>query len=87
MRTIHTLIAGWLLAMFCLATSHAQASTGVDVNLDSADNGLLVISYHDIRDDVVRHGDPDPYAVSTQNFAAHLDCCPPMGITRYRSRS
>ncbi|WP_269790818.1 poly-beta-1,6-N-acetyl-D-glucosamine N-deacetylase PgaB [Stenotrophomonas sp. Iso1] len=74
MRNIHTLFAGWLLALFCLATNaHAQASTGTDINLDSADNGLLVISYHDIRDDVVRHGDPDLYAVSTQNFAAHLD--------------
>lgn len=34
---------------------------------------LLVLSYHDIRDDVARKGDPDLYAVSTQNFAAHLD--------------
>ncbi|MGY1424407.1 poly-beta-1,6-N-acetyl-D-glucosamine N-deacetylase PgaB [Lysobacter sp. A289] len=34
---------------------------------------LLVLSYHDIRDDVARKGDPDAYAVSTQNFAAHLD--------------
>lgn len=38
-----------------------------------ADAKLLVLSYHDIRDDVARRGDPDPYAVSTQNFAAHLD--------------
>ncbi|EEF93556.1 hypothetical protein CATMIT_01813, partial [Catenibacterium mitsuokai DSM 15897] len=34
---------------------------------------LLVLSYHDVRDDVARKGDPDAYAVSTQNFAAHLD--------------
>ncbi|QDH70403.1 poly-beta-1,6-N-acetyl-D-glucosamine N-deacetylase PgaB [Marilutibacter alkalisoli] len=34
---------------------------------------LLIISYHDIRDDIARKGDPDQYAVSTQNFAAHLD--------------
>jgi biofilm PGA synthesis lipoprotein PgaB len=38
-----------------------------------AQAALLVLSYHDIRDDVARRGDPDPYAVSTQNFAAHLD--------------
>ncbi|WP_449466509.1 poly-beta-1,6-N-acetyl-D-glucosamine N-deacetylase PgaB [Stenotrophomonas humi] len=74
MRNIHTLVAGWLLAVFCLATStHAHASTGTDINLDATDNGLLVLSYHDIRDDVARQGDPDLYAVSTQNFAAHLD--------------
>ena len=74
MRNIHTLVAGWLLAAFCLATStHAHASTGTDINLDATDNGLLVLSYHDIRDDVARQGDPDLYAVSTQNFAAHLD--------------
>lgn len=34
---------------------------------------LLVLSYHDIRDDVARKGDADAYAVSTQNFIAHLD--------------
>lgn len=34
---------------------------------------LLVLSYHDIRDDVSGKGDADAYAVSTQNFAAHLD--------------
>ena len=38
-----------------------------------ADASLLVLSYHDIRDDVARQGDVDPHAVSTQNFAAHLD--------------
>ncbi len=34
---------------------------------------LVVLSYHDIRDDVAAKGDPDPYAVSTGNFVAHLD--------------
>lgn len=34
---------------------------------------LLVISYHDVRDDVALKGDADSYAISTQNFAAHLD--------------
>lgn len=38
-----------------------------------AANPLLVLSYHDIRDDVAPKGDADGYAVSTQNFAAHLD--------------
>jgi biofilm PGA synthesis lipoprotein PgaB len=35
--------------------------------------GLLVLSYHDVRDDVAAKGDADRYAVSTANFAAHLD--------------
>ncbi len=34
---------------------------------------LTVLSYHDVRDQVADSGDPDAYAVSTQNFAAHLD--------------
>ncbi|MEO6366056.1 MAG: poly-beta-1,6-N-acetyl-D-glucosamine N-deacetylase PgaB [Luteimonas sp.] len=34
---------------------------------------LVVISYHDIRDDVRVEGDADQFATSTQNFAAHLD--------------
>ena len=38
-----------------------------------ANEALLVLSYHDIRDDVAAEGDPDAYAVSHQNFAAHLD--------------
>ncbi|MGX5730260.1 poly-beta-1,6-N-acetyl-D-glucosamine N-deacetylase PgaB [Pseudoxanthomonas beigongshangi] len=38
-----------------------------------ATDPLLVLSYHDIRDDVAKKGDADAYAVSTQNFAAHLD--------------
>lgn len=36
-------------------------------------DALLVLSYHDIRDDVAPKGDPDPFAVSTRNFAMHLD--------------
>ncbi len=34
---------------------------------------LVVLAYHDVRDDVAAKGDPDAYAVSTRNFAAHLD--------------
>ena len=34
---------------------------------------VLVLSYHDIRDDVAAKGDPDPYAISTTNFVAHLE--------------
>ncbi|PSD43536.1 hypothetical protein C7E23_18110, partial [Elizabethkingia anophelis] len=41
--------------------------------VDAIDNGLLILSYHDIRDQVAAKGDADTYAVSTQNFAAHLD--------------
>ena len=36
-------------------------------------NDLLVLAYHDIRDDVAPKGDPDSYAVSTANLAAELD--------------
>ena len=38
-----------------------------------ADDQLLVLSYHDIRDEVADSGDPDAYATSTRNFVAHLD--------------
>ena len=34
---------------------------------------LVVLSYHDIRDDVAAKGDPDDFATSTRNFVAHLD--------------
>ncbi len=34
---------------------------------------LLVLNYHDVRDDVAPKGDYDAYAISTQNLAAHFD--------------
>lgn len=36
-------------------------------------HAVLVLSYHDVRDDVAAKGDPDPYAVSTANFVAHME--------------
>jgi biofilm PGA synthesis lipoprotein PgaB len=63
MQTWMTLPARLLLALVLALT--ATAATAADE--------LLVLSYHDIRDDVAADGDPDAYAVSTQNFAAHLD--------------
>ncbi|WP_064749642.1 poly-beta-1,6-N-acetyl-D-glucosamine N-deacetylase PgaB [Lysobacter firmicutimachus] len=58
-RTLRSLFAAAALALAALAPAQADE--------------LLVLSYHDVRDDVARKGDPDAYAVSTQNFAAHLD--------------
>lgn len=56
------------------ATDAGTAAQAPDMTRVEVGNGeLLVLSYHDIRDDVARKGDPDAYAVSTQNFAAHLD--------------
>lgn len=42
---------------------------------------LLVLSYHDIRDDVAPKGDADGFAVSTRNFAMHLDWLVAQGYT------
>lgn len=42
---------------------------------------LLVLSYHDIRDDVAPKGDADRFAVSTRNFAMHLDWLRAQGYT------
>jgi len=58
-----TLLCG-LALLFAL---HAGTAAAAD-----ADH-LLVISYHDVRDDVAPKGDADSYAIGTQNFAAHLD--------------
>jgi len=63
------LLTGALLFLLAIALPVAAR----DVDLDAADNGLLVLSYHDVRDDVSANSDADAYAVSTQNFAAHLD--------------
>ncbi len=68
-RMLRNLMTVLLLGLVLLALPAAAQER----DLDSADNGLLVLSYHDIRDDVREKGDADAYAVSTQNFAAHLD--------------
>lgn len=44
-------------------------------------HALLVLSYHDIRDDVAPKGDADRFAVSTRNFAMHLDWLRAQGYT------
>lgn len=54
-----------LIALLSLPMLPAHAATSAP--------SFLVLSYHDIRDDVAERGDPDAYATSTQNFAAHLD--------------
>ena len=63
------------LSLFVLFpfTAFAGDAAPATRTLQVAGERLLVLSYHDIRDDVARKGDPDGYAVSTQNFAAHLD--------------
>ena len=57
-----------VLAALALGSLAAPATAKAPV-----ENELLVLSYHDIRDEVARKGDPDGFAISTQNFAAHLD--------------
>ncbi|MGO4262239.1 poly-beta-1,6-N-acetyl-D-glucosamine N-deacetylase PgaB [Lysobacter sp. TAB13] len=70
--------AALMLAM-PLAAAAAEPAAAIDrgaadaIAQQTKADQLLVLSYHDIRDDVARKGDPDAYAVSTQNFAAHLD--------------
>lgn len=57
----------WLRALALLCLLQAGMASAAEPEQ------LLVISYHDVRDDVAKKGDTDSYAISTQNFAAHLD--------------
>lgn len=61
------------LIVLLLLSASPPAFAQQALHLDAIDNGLLILSYHDIRDQVAAKGDADTYAVSTQNFAAHLD--------------
>lgn len=61
------------LIVLLLLSAAPPAFAQQALHLDAIDNGLLILSYHDIRDQVAAKGDADTYAVSTQNFAAHLD--------------
>ena len=58
-RAAGSLFAAGLALLLSLASGPAHA--------------LVVLSYHDVRDDVAPKGDPDPFATSTANFAAQLD--------------
>lgn len=79
-RVFGTTVAAAAMALALLlpiaaeaAEPAADASAADAIAQQVKADQLLVLSYHDIRDDVARKGDPDAYAVSTQNFAAHLD--------------
>ena len=74
-RLILALFSRFCVLALCLLPLIATASGGSATAQSVTVGGdrLLVLSYHDIRDEVAPKGDPDPYAVSTQNFAAHLD--------------
>jgi len=61
--TLIRCFASMLFALLAFASQRAQAHSG----------DLLVISYHDIRDDVAPKGDADRYAISTRNFVAQID--------------
>ena len=61
--TLTRCFASMLFALLAFAPQRAQADSG----------DLLIISYHDIRDDVAPKGDADRYAISTRNFVAQID--------------
>ena len=64
----------WCAALLLVCSplfAHAQSAAAESTLRDR--NNLLVISYHDIRDDVAKRGDPDVYAVSTRNLAQQFD--------------
>lgn len=54
-----------LLVPLMIATPSLPVAAGSD--------GVIILSYHDVRDDVAERGDPDGFAIHSQNFAAHLD--------------
>lgn len=71
-RLILSMLTLMLLGLGLICPAAAQ---------EAAENQpLLVLSYHDIRDEVLP-GDGDAYATSTQNFAAHLDWLAGHGYT------
>lgn len=62
-----------LLLLLGLLPAGIAAAAGAAAQPATQPEPLLVLNYHDVRDDVAPHGDPDQFAISTQNFIAHLD--------------
>jgi biofilm PGA synthesis lipoprotein PgaB len=61
---MRNLLLALLVLMFAF---HAEASEFVP------DSSLLVLAYHDVRDDVGLSGDRDPDATSTDHLIQHFD--------------
>lgn len=68
------------LVLTCLLLCASLSVRAQTQQPDAKNQPLLVLSYHDIRDEVLP-GDGDAYATSTQNFAAHLDWLAGHGYT------
>lgn len=64
--TLSTIIRCAAWALFALPVFAPQCAR-------ADDSDLLIISYHDIRDDVAPKGDGDRYATGTGNFVAQID--------------
>ena len=71
MRMRFGLLIAQAALLLCSAVATAQTSPTESRLRDR--NNLLVISYHDVRDDVAKSGDPDVYAVNTRNLIQQFD--------------
>ena len=63
---LSSLLGSSLLCM--MSMSHAQ-----DIQANLKNNQSIALNFHDVRDDVLRQGDKDIYAISTQNLAVFFD--------------
>ncbi|WP_343595797.1 poly-beta-1,6-N-acetyl-D-glucosamine N-deacetylase PgaB [Acinetobacter sp.] len=63
---LSSLLGSSLLCM--MSMSHAQ-----DIQANLKNNQSIALNFHDVRDDVLRQGDKDVYAISTQNLAVFFD--------------
>ena len=59
----------WLLT--CLASMPALGA-GSSASATAAEVQFVTIGYHDVRDNLARHYDPDQYAVTAEHLAGHF---------------
>jgi len=75
MRLIRELLLAWLCVGLLSANAWAQQSVAptTAAGADAATDQLVVLSYHDVRGELNDRTGGDQYAISSQNFTAHLD--------------
>jgi poly-beta-1,6-N-acetyl-D-glucosamine N-deacetylase len=69
-KSIHSTFI-FMIALLMSCSSYAELDKPMPIKLQ--ENAFITLTFHDVRDDVAKRGDHDPYAVSTQHLAQYLN--------------
>lgn len=73
MKIINNLILSLLLVNGVLTPAYSQDIQQTSTTHGDIKNTFVVLTFHDVRDDVAKTGDRDLYAISTENLAQYFE--------------